>query len=83
VVMGFPAVWAAAMVGTHTEGTATIVVAIAATIKSFARWARRILGHLPLRDESCLAQRDLRCQPVNSHKKAGLTSQPGDSFKRA
>jgi len=68
------------MVGTHTEGTATIVVAIAATIESFVRWARRILGHLPLRDESYLAQRGPGCYPAGAGKYAGLAVQPGASI---
>jgi hypothetical protein len=42
--MGFPAVWAAAMVGTHANGPATIVIAIAAAIEILARWKRRISG---------------------------------------
>jgi hypothetical protein len=50
--MVFPAVWAAAMVGTPANGTATIVIATAAAIEIFARWKRRIFGHLPLRIES-------------------------------
>jgi hypothetical protein len=48
--MGFPAVWAAAMVGTHANGAATIVIAIAAAIEILARWKRRIFGHLPFTD---------------------------------
>jgi hypothetical protein len=45
--MGFPAVWAAAVVGTHANGTATIVIATAETIEIAERWRRRIFGHLP------------------------------------
>src|ERR1700730_5551256 len=44
VVMVFPAVWAAAMVGAHTNGMATNVIAIAASIGIFARRSRRMLG---------------------------------------
>src|ERR1019366_10330637 len=73
VVMGFPAVWAAAMVGPHANGTATIVNAIAETIEIFARLKRRICGHLPLRNETCLAHRDRRCHPIDKCKYAGLT----------
>jgi hypothetical protein len=47
VVMVFPAVWAAAMVGTHANGTAMIVMTIAETIEILARWRRRIFEHLP------------------------------------
>jgi hypothetical protein len=46
VVMVFPAVWAAAMVGTHANGTATNVIATAA-IEIFANWIRRILSTFP------------------------------------
>jgi hypothetical protein len=35
--MGFPAVWAVAMVDTHANGTAASVIAIAAAIGIFAR----------------------------------------------
>src|SRR5512137_2822909 len=42
VVMVFPAVWAAAMVGTQANGTAAIVIAIAASIGIFADLRRRI-----------------------------------------
>jgi hypothetical protein len=44
VVMVFPAVWAAAVVGTHAIGTAMSVIAIAASVGIFARRRRRILG---------------------------------------
>jgi hypothetical protein len=44
--MGFPAVWAAAVVGTHAIGTATIVIATAETSEIVERFGRRILGHL-------------------------------------
>jgi hypothetical protein len=44
VVMVFPAVWAAAMVGTHASGIATTVIAIAAAIEIFVS---RILGTFP------------------------------------
>src|ERR1700687_214980 len=72
VVMVFPSVWAAAMVGTHANGTATSVIAIAASIGIFPRWRRRIFGHLPLRNETCLAHRDLRFHPIRPRKYAGL-----------
>src|ERR1700682_5658888 len=72
VVMVFPAVWAAAMVGSHPNGTATSVIAIAASIGIFPRWRRRIFGHLPLRNETCLAHRDLRFHPISPRKYAGL-----------
>src|ERR1700720_2947128 len=49
VVMVFPAVWAAAMVGTHANGTATTVIAIAASIGSLARLRRRIWAPSVLR----------------------------------
>src|ERR1700730_16974548 len=48
VVMGFPAVWAAAMVGTKANGAATIIIAIAASIGIFA-CLKRILGTFRLR----------------------------------
>jgi hypothetical protein len=41
VVMVFPLVWAAAMVGTHASDTATMVIA-AAAIDIPARWRSRI-----------------------------------------
>jgi len=40
--MGFPAVWAVAVVGTDASGTTTSVIAIAASIDIFAGWRRRI-----------------------------------------
>jgi len=38
------------MVGTQANGTATAVIAIAASIGIVARLKRRIFGHLPLTD---------------------------------
>src|ERR1700688_796149 len=59
VVMGFPGVWAAAMVGTNAAAAI-----IAATIEIITRWRRRIIRHLPLnRSGRCLAQQDWRGQP--------------------
>jgi len=40
--MGFPVVWAAAMVGTDANGTTTTVIAIAASIDIFAGRRRRM-----------------------------------------
>src|ERR1700730_4555182 len=57
VVMVFPAVWAAAMVGTPANDTPTIAIAIAAAIETLARWRRRMLGTFPLEAGTCLAQR--------------------------
>jgi hypothetical protein len=48
--MVFPAVWAAAMVGTQANGAATIIIAIAASIGILACLKHRIFGHLPLTD---------------------------------
>src|SRR5712672_203075 len=48
VVMVFPALWAAAVVGNH-PGTTKIAIAIAASIWIVACGKRRILGHLVLR----------------------------------
>jgi hypothetical protein len=42
--MGFPAVWAAAVVGTHANGTATIVIATAETSEMVVRLKRGILS---------------------------------------
>src|ERR1700721_608542 len=63
VVMVFPAVWAAAMVGTHANGTLATVIAIAAIIEIFARLRRRIFCTFPVAWDACLAQRDLRFHP--------------------
>src|ERR1700694_27819 len=68
VVMVFPAVWAAAMVGAHANGTAMIVIAIAETIEILASWRRRIFGHFPVTNGTCLAQRDPRCHPITSYR---------------
>jgi hypothetical protein len=62
--MAFPAVWAAAMVDTHANGTAASVIAIAAAIGIFARWRRRIFGHLPSIIGAGLAQRHRRFHPL-------------------
>src|ERR1700726_102999 len=52
VVMVFPAVWAAAMVGTHANDTLATVIAIAVIIEIFARWRRRIFCTFPVESES-------------------------------
>jgi hypothetical protein len=45
--MGFPAVWAAAVVGTHIEGKATRAIATDAIVKAFENWLRRMEGTFP------------------------------------
>src|SRR5882757_139516 len=67
VVMVFPAVWAAAMVGTQTNDTTANVIAVAA-IDIPARWRRRIPEHLPFRMGSCLAQCHRRFHPFGARK---------------
>src|SRR5512140_1205746 len=72
--MVFPAVWAAAMVGTHTNIHAATVIAIAASIGIPARLRRRILGHLPFCvSEACLAQRERGWKPIWRRQIAGTT----------
>jgi hypothetical protein len=71
VVMVFPAVWAAAMVGTHGNDIATIVIA-AAAIDIPARWRCRIPEYFPFRMARCLAQRHRRFHPFGARNDAGL-----------
>ena len=55
VVMDFPAVWAAAMVGASANGTTTTIIATAASIEVFARSKHRMaLRHLPLWDREAV-----------------------------
>src|ERR1700676_3589020 len=62
VVMVFPAVCAAAVVGKHACDTAKTVITIAASIGSLVCRRRRIGGTFRFGSEACLAQRDWRCQ---------------------
>src|ERR1700675_4399096 len=66
VVMVFPAVCAAAVVGTHACDAAKTVITIAANIGSLACWRRRIVGTFRFGSEACLAQRDWCCYPFTA-----------------
>src|SRR3979490_3225870 len=79
VVMVFPAVWAAAMVGTHIDEAPMTAIASADSIKIFASFGCRISRHLSYEIGRCLAQRHRRCHPIKHSK---MQSFRGDAKHR-
>src|SRR3981081_3497776 len=74
VVMDFPAVWAAAGVGTHANDTTVIVVASSKTIEILASCRRRIAGTFQYESEvssavrgAFLPRRHLKMRPGANH----------------
>src|ERR1700704_4382310 len=71
VVMVFPAVWAAAMVGTHIDEAPMTAIASADSIEILASFGRRISRHLSFEIGTCLAQPRRRCHPFGYAKTPG------------
>src|SRR3982074_2084048 len=81
VVMVFPAVWAAAMGGTHIDEAPMTAIVTADSIEILASFGRRISRHLSFEIETYLAQPRRRCHPVRHAKRRAGNLKPGDCLR--
>jgi hypothetical protein len=77
VVMGFPAVWADAVVA--ITGVEMAAAMAANAVWMIVRREDRIFNCLSSIIGTCLAQPNARCHPAGSRKYAGLEIQPGET----